>query len=87
MHDNDDETCRNILRQIRPVMKPDHSKILIQEIVLADKGAHWMATGLDVELMRCLASRERTESEFRQLTKDVGLVVEAIWKHPHGKIV
>lgn len=85
LHDYDDETCRNILRQIIPAMKGGHSRILVQELVLADQGAHWMATGLDVELMLCLASRERTEGEFRQLANDVGLVVEAIWSHPHGQ--
>lgn len=85
LHDYDDKTCRNILRQILPAMRKGHSKILIQELVLADQGAHWMATGLDVELMLCLASRERTESEFKHLAADVGLVVEGIWKHPHGQ--
>jgi hypothetical protein len=84
LHDYSDATCRQILQQIIPAMKAGTSKILINELVLPDQGAHWLTTSLDIALMTCLAARERTEREFRELFESVGLVVQGIWKHPQG---
>ena len=84
LHDYSDETCRQILQQIITAMKAGTSKILINELVLPDQGAHWLTTSLDIALMTCLAARERTEREFRELFESVGLVVQGIWKHPQG---
>jgi hypothetical protein len=84
LHDYSDATCRQILQQIIPAMKAGTSKILINELVLPDQGAHWLTTSLDIALMTCLAARERTEREFRELFESVGLVVQGIWKHSQG---
>lgn len=83
MHDYSDETCRQILQQIKPAMG-SKSKILINELVLPDRGAHWLTTSLDMCIMTSLAARERTEREFRELFASVGLRVERIWRHPQG---
>lgn len=83
LHDYSDETCRQILRQIKPAMTAK-SKILINELVLPDRGAHWLTTALDLGVMTCLASRERTEEEFRELFASVGLEMVGVWKHPEG---
>lgn len=83
MHDYSDETCRNILQQIKPAMGPK-SKILINELVLPNQGAHWLTTSLDLGIMTCVAARERTEEEFRSLFASVGLEIAGIWKHPEG---
>lgn len=84
LHDYSDDTCCKILQQIKPAMQPGRSKILINELVLPNQGAHWITTGLDWGLLTCLAARERTEKEFRDLIASVGLVVQGIWKHPQG---
>lgn len=84
LHDYSDDTCCQILQQIIPAMKAGTSKILINELVLPDQNAHWLTTSLDLALMTCLAARERTEREFRDLFESVGLVVQGIWKHPQG---
>lgn len=83
MHDYSDETCRQILQQIKPAMG-SQSKILINELVLPDQGAHWLTTSLDMCIMTSLAARERTEREFRGLFASVGLKMEGIWRHPQG---
>lgn len=83
MHDYSDETCRNILQQIKPAMGPK-SKILINELVLPNQGAHWLTTALDLGIMTCVAARERTEEEFKALFASVGLELAGIWKHPEG---
>lgn len=84
LHDYSDATCLQILRQIIPAMQPGRSKILINELVLPDQGANWFTTTLDLGVLNTLAARERTESEFRELFKEVGLEVRGIWKHPQG---
>lgn len=84
IHDYDDETCLKILRAIIPAMKPGYSKLLINELVLPDKGAHWFTTALDIQLMLCLSARERTRVQFMELVEKVGggLRVEKIWTPP-----
>ena len=84
LHDYSDATCRQILQQIIPAMKAGTSKILVNELVLPDEGANWETTSLDMGVMTCLAARERTEKEFKDLFESVGLVVQGIWKHPQG---
>lgn len=83
LHDYSDETCQQILRQIMPAMG-NKSKILVNELVLPDQGTHWLTTSLDLGIMTSLASRERTEAEFRDLFASVGLKMQGIWKHPQG---
>lgn len=58
-----DDRCRHILRQIIAAMGKGYSKLLIKDVMLPDKGAHWLMTGLGIELMRFLAGKERTESQ------------------------
>lgn len=79
LHDWQDEQCRKILRNLRDAMEPGYSKILINENVLPDAGAAWQITSLDWTMMATLASKERTETEWRQLVESVGLRVEGIW--------
>lgn len=81
MHDYDDDTCLKILRAILPAMKPGYSKILIQDLVLPDQGAHWFTTTMDLELMLTMCARERTRAQFIELIDKVGggLRVEKIW--------
>ena len=71
------------MEQIKPAMGPK-SKILINELILPNQGAHWLTTSLDLGIMTCIAARERTEEEFRELFASVGLEIAGIWKHPEG---
>lgn len=57
------------------------SVILIDEMVLSESGAPWRATQLDMAMLTCLAAKERTEAEWRQLLKDARLKVRKIWKY------
>ena len=83
MHDYSDETCRHILQQIKPAMWPK-SKILFNELIVPNQGAHWLTSSLDLGIMTCIAARERTEGEFRELFASVGLEIAGMWKHPEG---
>lgn len=63
-------------------MKPGYSKILINDYMIPNQGAHWLQTSLDWELMASLGSRHRTEKEMRAMIDGVGLRISSIFKHP-----
>lgn len=60
-------------------MTPGYSKILINENVVPDRGAHWQATSLDFIMMIDLAAKERTEKQWHSLIESVGLKITKIW--------
>ncbi|KAK4164968.1 S-adenosyl-L-methionine-dependent methyltransferase [Cladorrhinum sp. PSN259] len=70
LHDWPDEVCLSILAQIKKAMKPGYSKLLINENVIPDTGAHWETTGLDVLMSLLLSSKERTRVEWYKLLEE-----------------
>ncbi|CAJ2501183.1 Uu.00g040360.m01.CDS01 [Anthostomella pinea] len=62
IQDWNDEVNSQILRAIVPAMKRGYSKILINDFVVPNQGAHWAQTCLDWELMASLGARHRTEA-------------------------
>ncbi|KAK8098162.1 uncharacterized protein PG998_013648 [Apiospora kogelbergensis] len=77
-----DETNVQILRSLIPAMKKGYSKILINDYVVPNEGAHWLQTSLDCELMSTLGARHRTEAEMRSMINGAGLTVTGIFRHP-----
>ena len=80
LHDWPDEKCREILRNIIPAMGPD-SVILIDEMVLPNKNVHWQATLVDLTMMACLASVERTLAHWERLLDSVGLRIVQLYTY------
>ena len=68
------------MQNLKIAMSRD-SAILIDEMVLPERGAPWRATQLDMSMLTCLAAMERTEAEWRGLLKGTGLQVKKIWKY------
>ena len=66
-------------------MKPGYSKLILNEIVLPDKGAPLQMALWDMQMMVVLGGRERTERAWRQLLSSVGLEVVGIWQPPAAK--
>ena len=60
-------------------MEKGYSKLLINENVVFDKGADWKITSVDWVMMALTASAERTETEWSELLKSVGLRIVGIW--------
>ena len=85
LHDWSDDDCRKILQNLMPALEKGYSRILVQEMVVPDRDAHWQLTSLDWELLMNLAGRERMESEWRSLIESAGLRVTGIYKHPHSQ--
>ena len=74
-----DDKCIEILNNIATVMTPEYSKLLINEMVVPDKGADITTTQLDIVMMSNFAACERTESQWHLLVKHAELRIEKIW--------
>lgn len=59
----------------------EDSLLLIDEMVLSERGAPWRATQLDMAMITCLAAMERSETEWRELLEDAGFKILKIWKY------
>lgn len=79
-HDFSDQACQTILNHVKRAVGPE-SKILIDEIVLAERNVHWRATQLDMLMMTCLGTGERTLRRWNDLLRSVGLKIESVHQY------
>ncbi|GAD98551.1 hypothetical protein PVAR5_7246 [Paecilomyces variotii No. 5] len=77
LHDWPDKESMCILQNIGKAMSSD-SRILIDEVVLPDTGAHWQGTMADITMMINLGGKERTVHQWKSLADSAGLRVEQI---------
>lgn len=70
LHDWPDDVCVSILQNVKAAMAPGYSRLLINENVIPDTGAHWEMTALDVMLACLLSSRERTRVDWIRLLEE-----------------
>lgn len=77
IHDYPDNICIKILQQVKKAMA-SNSVILIDDIVLPDRGANWRTTQLDLTMMAGLAGMERTERQWYNLMNAAGLKIQRI---------
>ncbi len=57
------------------------SVLLIDEMVLSERGTPWRAAQLDMAMMAFLAATERTKPEWRTLLDECGFKVLRIFKY------
>ena len=84
LHNWPEDKCKEILNNIIPAMKRGYSKILINDNSIPDKGADSISTAVDIIMLATFASRERTESDWRQLLEAVGVRLLNIWTYERG---
>ena len=77
MHNFPDNVCAVILQCIMKAMDRD-SVILIDDMVLPNKGANWLQTQIDFTMMAGLAAMERTEKQWYSMLEAAGLRVKQI---------
>lgn len=87
LHDWPDNKCAEILSNLRQAMKKGYSKLLINETVLRDTGAPWQQTSLDMTMLSMLISRERTETQWRELLTAAGLEISGIWSEGNESVI
>jgi len=84
LHDWPDPKAHEILQGLKPSLTKGYSKLLINENVMPDKGAHWVSTALDIVMMANLAAAERTEENWRALLESAGFKIIKIWTYEQG---
>ena len=77
MHDWPDYKAVIILRQTVAAMTSE-SVIIIDDMVIADTGAHWRATQLDIPMLAVVAGVERTMGQWKALLDDAGLNITEV---------
>lgn len=81
LHDWPDHKCLEILAQLKAVMTPGYSKILLNEYVLDNDKPDWRPLSLDLFMMVINAANERSESQWRELIQKAGLRVTGIFSN------
>ena len=85
LHDWPEEQSAEILRNVAKGMQKGYSRILLNENVIAARGAHPLATMMDMCMMMLFSSVERTERQWRQLIARVPeLKLVKIWTAPQA---
>lgn len=60
-------------------MTPGYSKLLLNELVIPDKGADIVGAQIDFTMMCGLGSEERSEGQWRQMLEEAGLHIVKVW--------
>lgn len=84
LHDWPDSKAHDILTSLKPGMTKGYSKLLINENVVPDQGAHWLSTALDIVMMANFSAKERTEQNWRALLQSAGFKIVEIWTYEPG---
>lgn len=80
LHDWPDNKCIEILQSIKAGMTSE-SKILIDEMVLPERGAPWRATQLDMAMSSCFAAVERSRAAWEDLLDKAGLKIMKVCRY------
>lgn len=83
-HDWPDHICQQILRNTVSAMVPDYSRVLIVDLVLPDTNVPLFQACLDIQMMSIGAGVERSERQWRDLLRSVGLEMTGIWNQSPG---
>jgi len=79
LHDWDDHSSREILKNCRKSLGNDGRLMVVEAIVPEEKGSHFIKD-VDVYMMALFSGRERTENEFKELFQSAGLKIDRISK-------
>ncbi|KAM0079016.1 hypothetical protein ACKRZS_008885 [Fusarium odoratissimum] len=82
LHDWSVEHGVQILKNLKPALKPGYSKVLINEIVLSEENPSVPATSMDMMMLGHIGEAcERTEETFRAIVAEAGLEVVGVYSN------
>lgn len=79
-----DDECSQILGNTVSAMTPGYSKLILNEVVLPDKGCSWQHAALDITMMTSFSGLLRTEERWHSLLTSSGLQQIIFWYPPDG---
>lgn len=81
LHDWPNESCQEILSKLTDAMERGYSKILVNEFVVAEQGADWFSTSVDILVMMTHSAQERRAKDWKALIEELkGLKMVNIWE-------
>ncbi|KAK6000901.1 hypothetical protein QM012_002984 [Aureobasidium pullulans] len=80
IHDYPDEKAIQVLRNTKDALGP-HSVILIDDMFLEDKDVHWQAAQVDMTMLTCCSSLERTRKQWTDLISKAGLQISKVYTY------
>lgn len=75
LHNYKDEEVNQILRQTKSAMTAD-SVLIINDMVLPERGVPIFSAQIDIMMMCCFGSKERTMNEWKAILDGVDLVIQ-----------
>lgn len=84
LHDWGDEDWIKILEQLKPVVKPAYSRVLINEIIVPSQTLTWPITSMDQVVFVLGATRERAEAHWRSIMDMAGFKIVRIYNYELG---
>lgn len=71
-----------MLRHVARAMKPGHSRVLLNEIVIPEMACPAFFAAADITMMACLAGMQRSKAQWTSLVESAGLTVTNVWTSP-----
>lgn len=84
LHDWGDEDWIKILEELKPVVKPAYSRVLINEIIVPSQTLTWPITSMDQVVFVLGATRERAEAHWRSIMDMAGFKIVRIYNYELG---
>lgn len=78
--DQDDNRARSILRALKPSFVKEHTKLLIIENIISERGANLLECGFDFIMMCTAAAKMRTVSQIETLLQSEGFEMSGVYR-------
>ncbi|KAI7207155.1 hypothetical protein KC352_g17838 [Hortaea werneckii] len=85
MHDWSDDKWILILKQLAAALDFNHSRIIIDDFVVADTNVDWLTASLDLCMWLFFSGIERTYAQWRKLFNEAQLEIVKVWSTPMSK--
>lgn len=85
MHDWSDDKCILILKQLAAALDFNHSRIIIDDFVVADTNVDWLTASLDLCMWLFFSGIERTYAQWQKLFSEAQLEMVKVWSMPMSR--
>ncbi|KAI7228845.1 hypothetical protein KC343_g5817 [Hortaea werneckii] len=85
MHDWADNKCIQILKQLAAALDCEHSRIIIDDFVVADMNVDWLTASFDLCMWLFFSGIERTYAQWQKLFSEAQLEIVKVWSTPMSR--
>lgn len=84
LHDWSDAKACSILRHVADAMTPGYSKLIVEELILADQGEGFRGAAMDMLMLMMVEGVERSMGQWRDMFESVRLRISGVWRSVDG---